>query len=137
MEKKNKMNTLSFTFFNKTENDDLLKILDKDKKTLFELLYKANVERCTYKEIKDLITSKSIGLDEKSFQQCKELQKEKDDFLDNPFDVTEGIVSCPKCFKNKTFSYSKQVRSSDEGFTTFNLCISCNNKWRINQRKKK
>lgn len=126
---KKDMETL-FTYFSKEENDYLINTLDK--KLMFEILYKANIEKYSYSQIKNILLLKKTGLNEESFDRYKELQKEKDEFLDNPFDVTEGIVDCPRCFKKKTFSYSKQVRSSDEGFTTFNLCLSCNHKWRIN-----
>lgn len=56
----------------------------------------------------------------------------QDEFITNPVEVSEGAVTCGKCGSKKTFSKQLQVRSSDEGFTTFCICISCNAKWRIN-----
>ena len=56
-------------------------------------------------------------------------QKEQDDFIVNPFEVEEGVLTCPKCSKSRTFSYSKQTRSADEPMTTFATCMNCKHKW--------
>ena len=56
-------------------------------------------------------------------------QKEQDDFIVNPFEVEEGVLTCPKCTKSRTFSYSKQTRSADEPMTTFATCMNCKHKW--------
>ena len=37
-------------------------------------------------------------------------QKEQDDFTIAPFQVEEGVLTCPKCKGCKSFSYSKQTR---------------------------
>jgi DNA-directed RNA polymerase subunit M/transcription elongation factor TFIIS len=66
------------------------------------------------------------------YSEVKKIQHEKDDFISNPFVVEEGAITCDKCKSNRTYSYSKQVRSADEGFTTFVTCANCNAKWRIN-----
>ncbi|MDB4726512.1 transcription factor S, partial [bacterium] len=50
-------------------------------------------------------------------------------FLENPIDVEEGVLECPRCFKNKTLSYQKQTRSADEPMTTFAKCVSCGKEW--------
>lgn len=56
--------------------------------------------------------------------------EEEDAFIENPIaDIAEGIIECSKCKSTKTFSYQKQVRSSDEGFTLFVNCINCNANW--------
>ncbi len=116
-----------------TKKKELEKMCQGDTHLLYEMLYKILIEETmTIEEAIKCIEKKEIGLNEKSFHTFKSLQDEKDEFLDNPFDVTEGVIDCPKCFKKKTFSYSKQVRSSDEGFSTFNLCLECSHKWRIN-----
>lgn len=56
-------------------------------------------------------------------------QQEQDDFIVNPFEVEEGVLTCPKCSKSRTFSYSKQTRSADEPMTTFATCMNCKHKW--------
>lgn len=57
-------------------------------------------------------------------------EHETDTFLEEDVDVTEGALSCPKCKLNKTFSYTKQVRSADEGTSVFARCYNCSHKWR-------
>lgn len=53
-----------------------------------------------------------------------------DSFVSNPVDVVEGALTCPKCRSTRTFTYTKQVRSGDEGTSVFGVCASCTNKWR-------
>ena len=57
-------------------------------------------------------------------------EHETDTFLEEDIDVAEGALSCPKCKMNKTFSYTKQVRSADEGTSVFARCYNCSHKWR-------
>lgn len=101
---------------------------------LYEIIYKINNinKIIEINEIEQELINGNFLLNEKNFENYKKLQKEKDDFLDKPIDVDESIMDCPKCKSKKTYSYSKQVRSSDEGFTTFSFCFNCQNKWRIN-----
>ena len=116
----------------------LLFKLEDDKKNsekylniIYEVLYKLS-ENFKLDSIMEDVKNGLFGLDEKTFEKYKILQKEKDDFLDKPIDIGESIMECGKCKSNKTYSYTKQVRSADEGFTTFSFCFDCGNKWRIN-----
>lgn len=54
---------------------------------------------------------------------------EHDEYLIKPFDVEEGVVTCPKCHSQRVFSFSKQVRSADEPMTTFSRCAKCEYNW--------
>lgn len=56
---------------------------------------------------------------------------ELDDFLNNPFEVDEGVLTCNKCGSNKTYSYTKQTRGGDESTTVFAMCSNCQSKWKI------
>jgi DNA-directed RNA polymerase subunit M/transcription elongation factor TFIIS len=51
-------------------------------------------------------------------------------FIENPIDVQEGIFTCNKCSSKRTYSYSKQTRSSDEPLSVFVTCAQCEHKWR-------
>ena len=63
-----------------------------------------------------------------------ENQRLRDDYLTNPMDVSEGVEPCPKCKCTKSYSYQKQLRSGDEGFSTICTCANpkCRYRWRIN-----
>jgi DNA-directed RNA polymerase subunit M/transcription elongation factor TFIIS len=64
------------------------------------------------------------------FNSIRDKIEEENRFIENPVvDIAEGIIQCNKCKSYKTFSYQKQVRSSDEGFTLFVNCVDCNSSW--------
>ena len=42
----------------------------------------------------------------------------------------ESYKACPKCKQYHVDSFSKQVRSGDEGETTFNKCTDCGHQWK-------
>lgn len=55
--------------------------------------------------------------------------RERNEFLKVPFEVEEGVLQCKKCNSKKTYSYQKQVRSSDEAMSTYSQCMNCNSRW--------
>ena len=59
----------------------------------------------------------------------KGMEMGADDYLTKPFEVVDGVVTCPKCQGMKTWSVQKQTRSSDEPMTTFSRCALCNHQW--------
>lgn len=59
----------------------------------------------------------------------KKCIEENDEFIMNPFEVEEGVLTCSRCGNNRTYSYSKQTRSSDEPMSTFAQCMNCKFKW--------
>jgi DNA-directed RNA polymerase subunit M/transcription elongation factor TFIIS len=69
-----------------------------------------------------------FGWNHAVFRETKLRIKEQDDFLLNPFEVEEGVLEC-KCGSKRVFSYSKQVRSSDETMSTFASCNECSRQW--------
>lgn len=46
--------------------------------------------------------------------------------------VEEGIFTCSKCFSKRIHSEQIQIRSADEGATTFLKCTQCGHQWRNN-----
>ena len=71
-----------------------------------------------------------VGWNHPRFQSIRDKINEENNFIENPvIDIAEGIIQCNKCKSFKTFSYQKQVRSSDEGFTLFVNCVDCNANW--------
>ncbi len=79
------------------------------------------------KDLKDLENAMYM-----THRQLAENQRMRDEYITSPVDVEEGVMQCTKCGSMKTFSSQKQVRSGDEGFSTFCACVNCGAKWRIN-----
>lgn len=83
--------------------------------------------------IKKNIPLEFLGWNHPNFDKLKQTLEEEDDFIENPYsNIEEGVIQCNKCNSKRTFSYQKQVRSSDEGFSLFVTCVNCNNSWREN-----
>lgn len=74
------------------------------------------------------IKNNEVGWCHKTFKTEKLKIDEQNDFIENPFEIEEGVIEC-KCGNNKVYSYSKQVRSSDEPMTTYAHCPVCDSKW--------
>lgn len=79
-----------------------------------------------HEDIKQNLT----GFDLSVFHLESERERETDKFLTEETEVEEGALTCPRCNTNKTFSYTKQVRSADEGTSVFARCYNCSNLWR-------
>lgn len=71
------------------------------------------------------------------FQEFEIKMEEQDNFIENPFEVVEGVQQC-KSFNKKTgkMCNSKRViyyqvmhRGCDEPMTTHNTCCICGSKW--------
>ena len=62
------------------------------------------------------------------FDEIRKEQKKQDDFIANPFEVSEGVLEC-KCGSNKTISYPLQTRSGDEKTSIYVCCVKCGKKW--------
>ena len=63
------------------------------------------------------------------FKEIFQRLEEHDDFIINPFEVEEGCTECKKCGSKRVFTYTKQIRSSDEPMTTFAKCVQCKISW--------
>ncbi len=72
------------------------------------------------------------GWEHPAFDSIKQEIKEEEDFNSNPYQVEEGVMNCRRCKSARTYSYQKQVRSADEGFSTFVFCFDCGEKFREN-----
>lgn len=59
-------------------------------------------------------------------------QKDFDDFISNPIEIVSGVMKCTKCGSDRVYTVQKQLRSSDEGFSSLSQCLSCRARWRIN-----
>jgi DNA-directed RNA polymerase subunit M/transcription elongation factor TFIIS len=96
------------------------------------LLYEVIVDLRRGLSVSDCIgnlKNKNVLWNHSNFSDILFKQREQDEFIVNPFEVEEGVLKCPKCSQMRTFSYSKQTRSSDEPMTTFAQCMNCKHKW--------
>ena len=75
------------------------------------------------------IKEKRIGWNSPMYNGIASKIKEHDEYIVKPFDVVDGVVTCPKCGGSKTWSIQKQLRSGDEGMTTLSRCVTCGNHW--------
>lgn len=67
----------------------------------------------------------------RGFTKVSKMQNELEEF-DMAVDVVEGIDRCGKCGSNRLIHRTMQVRSSDEGDTSFFTCTQCKNAWKVN-----
>ena len=102
----------------------------------FECIYKMNLyqtvidimDKQKLKTLAQNIKENKIGWNHPVFEELNQKRIEQDNFIENPFEVAEGVITC-KCGSKRVFSYSKQVRGGDEATSTFAQCIACKAKW--------
>ena len=76
------------------------------------------------------IKSGNFGFNSSHFASYKQELDEQHNFIENPFEVDEGVLECTKCGSRKTISFSKQTRGGDEGTTVFAKCVTCGKTWK-------
>ena len=81
-----------------------------------------------YNDIKKSITGYRSYL-YKKFREQRETHKQLDSILT---DIQEGDIKCIKhgCKGRKCMWYQRQIRSGDEGMTTFYICLTCGKRWK-------
>ena len=82
--------------------------------------------------VTDLLNKNLIAWNHPSFTKYRNREKEQDDFVLNPFEVEEGVVTCYKCGSRRVFSTTIQTRAADEPMTTVAHCMQCKTKWSQN-----
>lgn len=134
MHRKNCKEYLSY-FLSKKDINNIEKIIfsnTKNIKQYNDLLYEIIGEIILGKNLKDIILNINNGYfswNNKLYKNIKHNISEQNDFIENPFEVEEGVIECNKCGSKRVFSYSKQTRGADEPMTTFAQCVSCKSSW--------
>lgn len=136
------------TFCSKKENSEMLKkkislyLSDKeDNKDLndfneldviYEVGFMIKQENNNLKEAFDLLKNGKLFKNHPNFIDISKKMLEMDQFMDKPFEVSEGVNTCNKCKSNRTLSYNRQTRSGDEGMTVYVFCIDCKYRYTMN-----
>jgi len=97
----------------------------------FEIIYNTCGAILAKKSLKKIFNELKLGkfaFETSEFDEIRKDQKEQDDFVENPFEVSEGVLEC-KCGSNKTISYPLQTRSGDEKTSIYVYCVKCGKKW--------
>ena len=89
-------------------------------------------------DIQSNIKQNKIGWSHDSFNQLRIRMEEQDNFIENPFEVAEGVQQCKTINKNtgkicnsrRVMYYQIQERGADEPMTTYNECCACGAKWK-------
>jgi len=114
---------LEKSVYNQTENEDMYKTV------IFQVI--SDIQGGTsIKETFRMIKDGNIGWKHHSYTLMSQRINEQNEFIENPFEVEEGVHTCRGCGSKRVFSYSKQVRSSDEGTSVFCECVACHIKWK-------
>ena len=128
------VNTLSKVLKNQNQIkkiEELIFQLSNEEEDYKQNVYQTIGDILSKVKIVDIMTSlkkNQIHWNHSKYSRSKQLLEEEDEFLENPFNLEEGVVEC-HCGSKKVFTYSKQCRSADEPMTTFATCIKCNNRW--------
>lgn len=92
-------------------------------------------------ELTDIISSikkDKIGWNHSVFKDIQNKLDEQDNFIENPFEVEEGVQQCKAynkktgkvCNSKRVIYYQRQERGADEPMTTYNTCYSCGTSWK-------
>ena len=123
LDKLMKLKFNSDTLFNLKERDFILEALDILRTLGFEDGYQY-LKGAVKEQTRDLIIRNSPIFE----------SSRKRNFLEITKDLravkVESYKACPKCKQFHVDSFSKQVRSGDEGETTFNKCTDCGHQWK-------
>ncbi len=123
LDKLMKLKFNSDTLFNLKERDFILEAISILNILGFEEGYQY-LKNSQKEQSRDLIIRNSPVFD----------SSRKRNFLEITKDLrtvkVESYKPCPKCKQYHVDSFSKQVRSGDEGETTFNKCTDCGHQWK-------
>lgn len=115
--------------------NNIYKISNNDEENYKTYLYQVIGDILSNIKLSDIlknIKEIKVGWEHKEYQEIYEYFKEQDEFLENPFQIEEGIFQCMKCNSKKVFSYSKQSRAGDEATSVYCQCANCKQKWMAN-----
>lgn len=130
------------SFCKKKENSDILKkyiyAYSKENEDIdindiiYEVGFLIKQEKENMKTAFDMLKTRKLFKSHPNFVDISKKIREMDEFMDKPFEVTEGVNICNKCKSKRTLSYNRQTRSGDEGMTVYVFCIDCKYRYTMN-----
>ena len=125
------INTLEKALYNKTvsqvEDDDDIEA--QYKTNLYQIVCDIQ-DKEKLKDILENIKKGKIGWEHPSYSEMAYKIAEQNEFIQNPFEVEEGVFQCKQCGSRRVYSYAKQDRASDEGTSVYAQCVACKATWR-------
>lgn len=106
-----------------SENCMKLTIKVKDENIKLKMKKVKTLDKSQINKVKEYIQNDIFFFD--TFTDCKNTENETDTYIENPTQITSGVIRCGHCDSDKTYSWQKQVRSADEPMTTFFHCMTC------------
>lgn len=117
------------------KNDTTVSNIEKDiykyyKDDYIDTIYQVAGLLMTYsvKDTREFIVGKKIPWKTPNFEQHMKDEKIEQDFIETPFEKTESVIKC-HCGSSNVMTFSKQLRSSDEGTSTIAICMTCKKRW--------
>jgi len=105
--------------------------IDKRDK-IYEMAFQMQEDDRDLKHVFQALKDEKMGLSHPDFSVVSKKMEETDLFMNKTFETEEGVNECGKCKSKRTISFTKQVRSSDEGASVFITCIDCKNRFILN-----
>lgn len=109
---------------NFTNNEKLDKI--------YEMAFQIQEDNRDLKHAFQSLKESRLGLCHADFSIVAKKMEETDLFMNKTFETVEGVNECSKCKSKRTISFTKQVRSADEGASVFITCIDCKHRFIMN-----
>jgi len=102
--------------------------------TLYDVVFKiiTGENGRAIKDAYDVLQKGQLGFDDAIYAEENETRNAHDHFAQNPPEVEEGVLECPKCCSMRVFSFPLQTRSGDESTTVFAKCAECKHDWQAN-----
>lgn len=99
---------------------------------IYEMAFQMQEDGHDLKKIFQGLKEEKLGLSHSDFSIVSKKMEETDLFMNKNFETVEGVNECGKCKSKRTISFTKQVRSSDEGASVFITCIDCKHRFILN-----
>jgi DNA-directed RNA polymerase subunit M/transcription elongation factor TFIIS len=116
----------------KKQNQEIISKYIKNNDEIYELAFQIKEDKKDLKDVFQLLKNSKLGLNHDNFYEISKRIEETDTFINKPFDVSEGVNECSKCKSKRTISYTKQMRSADEGQSVIVTCIDCKYRYIMN-----